>query len=109
MIAKDEQLDIVKEGAYIIIRNAHANVVDEHLRIEVDKWAKIEVDGSKKVNKVNLSNNLSDIEYELVPVQGNKNNWFPYKFKHSKIFQIVINFLRIIPDVFYYFLKLKFQ
>ena len=73
LIAKDEQLDIIKEGAHIIIRNAHANVVDEHMRIEIDKWAKVEVDKSKKAKSVNASNNLSEIEYELVPVQGNKN------------------------------------
>ncbi len=68
LIAKDDQLDIVKDGAHIIIRNAHANVVDEHMRIEIDKWAKVEVDKSKKVKKVKLDNNLSEIEYELVPV-----------------------------------------
>ena len=43
LIAKDEQLDIIKEGASITIRNAHANVVEEHLRIEIDRWAKVEV------------------------------------------------------------------
>ena len=44
------------------------------MRIEVDKWAKVEVDTSKKIKTVNLTNNLSEIEYELVPVQGNKNS-----------------------------------
>ena len=70
LIAKDEQLDIVKEGAHITIRNAHANVVKEHMRIEVDRWAKVEVckDKSNQVKTVNQGNNLSDIEYELVPV-----------------------------------------
>ena len=42
MMAFDEQLDTVKKGAVITIRNAHANVVKEHLRIEVDRWAKVE-------------------------------------------------------------------
>ena len=42
MIAKDNQLDIVQEGALITIRNAHANVVREHMRIEIDRWAKVE-------------------------------------------------------------------
>ena len=70
LIAKDGQLDVVKEGAYITIRNAHANVVKEHMRIEVDRWAKVETtaDGVPKIKTVNHSNNLSDIEYELVPV-----------------------------------------
>ena len=73
LIAKDNQLDIVKEGALITIRNAHANVVKEHMRIEIDRWAKVETSAKDvpKVKTVNLSNNLSDIEYELVPVGKN--------------------------------------
>ena len=73
LIAKDNQLDIVKEGALITIRNAHANVVKEHMRIEIDRWAKVETSAKdvQKVKTVNLSNNLSDIEYELVPVGKN--------------------------------------
>ena len=69
LIAKDEQLDIIKEGAFITIRNAHANVVKEHMRLEVDRWAKVEVckDKSNHPKSVNTSKNLSDIEYELVP------------------------------------------
>jgi hypothetical protein len=45
LVAKDNQLDIIKEGVQITIRNAHANVVKEHMRIEVDRWAKVEVNG----------------------------------------------------------------
>ncbi|MFN9899467.1 MAG: hypothetical protein ACK55Z_11885, partial [bacterium] len=72
LVAKDNQLDIIKEGAQITIRNAHANVVKEHLRIEIDRWAKVEVNTDKKkhVKSVNTENNLSSIEYELVPVEG---------------------------------------
>ena len=70
LVAKDEQLNIVKAGAHITIRNAHANVVKEHMRIEVDRWAKVEVTANKAdfAKSVNKGNNLSDIEYELVPV-----------------------------------------
>ena len=70
LIAKDQQLDIVKEGAYITIRNAHTNVVNDHMRIEIDRWAKVEAtaDLVPKVKSVNTSNNHSDIEFELVPV-----------------------------------------
>ena len=72
LIAKDDQLDVVKEGSVITIRNAHANVVKEHMRIEVDRWAKVEsAAGGVKVSSVKTSNNLSDIEYELVPVNKN--------------------------------------
>ena len=68
LVARDDQLNVVKEGAVITVRNCHANVYKEHLRLEVDKWAKIEV-SSEKVDKVNTANNLSDVEYELVHVQ----------------------------------------
>ena len=70
LIAKDNQLDIVEQGAYITIRNAHANVVKEKMRIEIDRWAKVEktADNVEKVKSINLQNRLSDIEYELVPV-----------------------------------------
>ena len=76
LIAKDDQLKIIKEGASITIRNAHANVVKEHMRIEIDRWAKVEVttDAPNQVNKVNLNNNLSEVEYELVPVPSNNRN-----------------------------------
>ena len=67
LMAYDDQLDIVKEGAQITIRNVHANVVKEHLRLEIDKWAKVEP-SSKNVPSVNLSNNASAVEYELVTV-----------------------------------------
>ena len=68
MMAFDEQLDIVKEGEVITVRNAHANVVKEHLRLEVDRWAKVE-SSSEKIQGINTNNNASDIEYELVNVK----------------------------------------
>ena len=66
MMAFDEQLDIVKEGQAITIRNAHANVVKEHVRLEVDRWAKVEASKEAVSTSVNTSKNYSDIEYELV-------------------------------------------
>ena len=52
----------------ITVRNCHANVVGEHLRLEVDRWGKIEK-SSVAIDKVNTSKNLSDVEYELVSVR----------------------------------------
>ena len=68
MMAYDDQLNVVQEGACITVRNSHANVVKEHCRLEVDRWAKVEPMSSslKPIESVNLSKNLSDIEYELV-------------------------------------------
>ena len=68
LIAKNEQIDMVKEGATITVRNCHANVANEHLRLEVDKWGKIEA-STEKIEKVTTTNNLSDVEYELVAVR----------------------------------------
>lgn len=65
LMAYDRQLEVIKEGAIITIRNAHANVVKEHMRIEIDKWAKVEA-SRERIGKVNTTKNLSDIEYELV-------------------------------------------
>ncbi len=69
LMAFDEQLNTIKEGATITIRNANANVVKEHLRIEIDRWAKVET-SKIKVGSVKTSRNLSDIEYELVSVKA---------------------------------------
>ena len=52
----------------ITLRNAHANVVEEHLRLEVDRWGKLEA-SHEKIDSVNLKNNLSEVEYELVSVR----------------------------------------
>ena len=67
-MAYDDQLEVVREGAVICIRNAHANVVKEHLRIEIDRWAKVET-SNESIPSVNLQNNASDIAYELVVKQ----------------------------------------
>ena len=69
MVIKNEQLDIFKAGDMITVRNCHANVVSEHLRLEVDRWGKIEKNSSVSINTVNTSKNLSDVEYELVSVR----------------------------------------
>ena len=66
MMAFDEQLNVVKEGAVITVRNAHANVVKEHVRLEVDRWAKVEACKENVSSSVNTAKNFSDIEYELV-------------------------------------------
>lgn len=50
------------------IRNAHAKVVEAKMRLEVDKWGKIE-ESQTPVPTVNLKNNLSEVEYELVTVK----------------------------------------
>ncbi len=69
-LAQNEQLDVVKEGASITVRNGHAKVMKESGRIKliVDKWGKVEA-SKETVSKVNEANNISAIEYELVPAR----------------------------------------
>mmetsp|Transcript_13800 Transcript_13800/g.9942 ORF Transcript_13800/g.9942 Transcript_13800/m.9942 type:complete len:142 (+) Transcript_13800:21-446(+) len=69
--ARNEQIDLLQVGRSITVRNAHANVVYDHIRLEVDKWGKLEK-GVVDVPSVNLSNNLSETEYELVPPAGGR-------------------------------------
>lgn len=38
----EDQIAFFESGATVTIRNAHAKVVDSHMRLEVDKWGKIE-------------------------------------------------------------------
>jgi len=59
----DKQLDFVKKWQIITIRNAHARVVKKHLRLEIDRWAKVEK-SSEKIDRINYLTNVSDIEYE---------------------------------------------
>lgn len=65
LMAYDDQLNVVKPDAVITVRNSHANVVKEHCRLEIDRWAKVEP-STEDIQSVNLSKNLSDIAYELV-------------------------------------------
>lgn len=67
-LAMNDQLDVVKEGTTITVRNCHAKVLRDTGRIKmiVDRWGKVEP-SSERVDNINLGNNLSSVEYELVP------------------------------------------
>lgn len=69
--ATNDQLDAVKVGATITVRNALAKVMKETGRIKliVDKWGKVEASQSK-VSSVNHALNISSVEYVLVPTEG---------------------------------------
>uniref|UniRef100_A0A2P2IZY7 Uncharacterized protein MANES_13G142800 n=1 Tax=Rhizophora mucronata TaxID=61149 RepID=A0A2P2IZY7_RHIMU len=67
--ARNEQVDIVKAGTTIILRNAKIDMFKGSMRLAVDKWGRIEV--AEPANfVVKESNNLSLVEYELVTVQA---------------------------------------
>ncbi|KAF5744084.1 hypothetical protein HS088_TW08G00677 [Tripterygium wilfordii] len=65
--ARNDQVDVMKAGATVILRNAKIDMFKGTMRLAVDKWGRIEV--TEPANfVVKESNNLSLIEYELVNV-----------------------------------------
>ena len=69
MLAINDQIDKVKVGEIITVRNGLAKVLKETGRIKliVDKWGKVETAQGVNIGNINLSNNISGVEYELVP------------------------------------------
>ena len=69
MLALNDQIDKVKQGDTITVRNGLAKVLRETGRIKliIDKWGKVETAASDvKISSVDTSNNISAVEYELV-------------------------------------------
>ncbi|XP_042390607.1 uncharacterized protein At4g28440-like [Zingiber officinale] len=65
--ARNEQVDLLKTGATVILRNAKIDMFKGCMRLAVDKWGRIEV--AEPANfEVKADNNLSLVEYELVNV-----------------------------------------
>ena len=73
MLAINDQIDKVKVGDIITVRNGLAKVLKETGRIKliIDKWGKVETAQGVNIGSVNLGNNLSAVEYELVPAKKN--------------------------------------
>ncbi|VFR01467.1 unnamed protein product [Cuscuta campestris] len=63
--SRNEQVDLMKEGATLILRNAKIDMFKGSMRLAVDKWGRIEETEPTDFN-VKDDNNLSLIEYELV-------------------------------------------
>ena len=42
LLLKNAQIPLAEPGAGLILRNVHARVVKEHIRLEVDIWGKVE-------------------------------------------------------------------
>merc|ERR1711964_453288 len=66
MCLYDAQVDLVKPGQELILRNAAITMYKGYIRCTVDKWGKIEVANETSSRKVNVKKNLSLVEYELV-------------------------------------------
>ncbi|KAK8481815.1 hypothetical protein V6N13_029775 [Hibiscus sabdariffa] len=65
--ARNEQVDLMKEGTTVTLRNAKIDMYKGSMRLAVDKWGRVEVDKPASFT-VKEDNNLSLIEYELVNV-----------------------------------------
>ncbi|XP_059661481.1 uncharacterized protein At4g28440-like [Cornus florida] len=65
--ARNDQVDLMKPGATVILRNAKIVMFKGYMRLAVDKWGRIEV--TEPVTfLVKEDKNLSMVEYELVNV-----------------------------------------
>ncbi|RZC59146.1 hypothetical protein C5167_006453 [Papaver somniferum] len=65
--ARNDQVDLMKEGSTVILRNAKIDMFKGSMRLAVDKWGHVEVTESASFT-VKEDNNLSLVEYELVNV-----------------------------------------
>ncbi|KAG5561714.1 hypothetical protein RHGRI_004681 [Rhododendron griersonianum] len=65
--ARNEQVDLMKPGTTVILRNAKIDMFKGSMRLAVDKWGRVEVTEPENF-VVNEDNNLSLVEYELVSV-----------------------------------------
>ncbi|OIT27636.1 PREDICTED: uncharacterized protein At4g28440-like [Nicotiana attenuata] len=67
--ARNDQVDMMKPDATIILRNAKIDMFKGSMRLAVDKWGRVEVAAGPANFVVNEENNLSLVEYELVNVE----------------------------------------
>ncbi|KAJ6799319.1 uncharacterized protein M6B38_318130 [Iris pallida] len=65
--ARNEQVDLMKPGETVILRNAKIDMFKGSMRLAVDKWGRVEPTDPADFT-VKEDNNLSLIEYELVNV-----------------------------------------
>lgn len=66
--ARNDQVDLMKADATVILRNAKIDMFKSTMRLAVDKWGRIEVT-EPAAFEVKQDNNLSLVEYELVNME----------------------------------------
>lgn len=73
--ARNEQIDLVKPGVTLVVRNCNADIYNGFMRLNVTQWGKLALhpDGIASTpaapTTVNTKNNISSVEYELVSVE----------------------------------------
>ncbi|XP_078174729.1 uncharacterized protein At4g28440-like [Carex rostrata] len=65
--ARNEQVDLMKAGATVTVRNAKIDMFKGSMRLAVDKWGRVEAAEPADFT-VKEDNNLSLVEFELVTV-----------------------------------------
>lgn len=60
------EVNAVKEGVSLILRNANVEMIKGHIHLQVGKWGKVEVSPEDFTFSPNVKNDISDVEYELV-------------------------------------------
>ncbi|XP_071736449.1 uncharacterized protein At4g28440-like [Rutidosis leptorrhynchoides] len=67
--ARNDQVDTMKEGSTVTLRNAKIDMYKGSMRLAVDKWGRVEVAEPADFS-VKEDCNLSLIEFELITVEG---------------------------------------
>ncbi len=73
---RNDQIGMVDEDICLILRNAKIDMVNNgYMRVAIDRCGLIEkVDEQQTQDEINLKNNLSEVEYELVKEPNNDDN-----------------------------------
>ncbi|CAI9278311.1 unnamed protein product [Lactuca saligna] len=66
--ARNDQVDAMKEGSSVILRNAKIDMYKGSMRLAVDKWGRVEITDAAAFS-VKEDSNLSLIEFELITVE----------------------------------------
>lgn len=68
--------DLMKPGNVVAIRNGRSEVVENKIRLEIDKFGKVSVEDASTVSGTNEETNISDQVYEkrAKPARGGRRN-----------------------------------
>ncbi|KNA23574.1 hypothetical protein SOVF_023790 [Spinacia oleracea] len=66
--ARNDQVEMLKAGTIVTLRNARIDIYKGSMRLAVDRWGRIDVETELPDFTVKEDNNLSLIEFELVTV-----------------------------------------
>mmetsp|Transcript_15463 Transcript_15463/g.33504 ORF Transcript_15463/g.33504 Transcript_15463/m.33504 type:complete len:498 (-) Transcript_15463:47-1540(-) len=61
-----DQCNKISKDQLVIIRNGHVKIIDNHIRLVVDKWGKVDVDVGDATLDALGTHDVSSVTYELV-------------------------------------------